>query len=239
MTEKDLETASIDTVLDLIHKDDEQEEKISSVEYHKALSISTRGKTVVLKRKPKEMWVNNFNPHFMEAWQANMDIQFCMDSYAIITYITDYLTKGDSGLTKELRKALKESKNCNNFEQLNYLKMVYFKHKQVSVAEATYRLVRGLDLKKSNIACIFVATGYPRNRSTFFMAANPAENSTDVDYLEGEEQPTVESNKTPVTLEGKQGQFKEGETIHQKYSQRPEALDDVCLPQFATSYTYI
>ena len=183
------------------------------------------------------MWVNNFNPHFMEAWQANMDIQFCMDSYAIITYITDYLTKGDAGLTKELRTALKETKNCNNFEQLNYLKLIYFKHKQVSVAEATYRLVKGLDLKKSNIACTFVTTGYPRNRSTFFMPAASTEKSTE-ENLDGDEQPIPESNKTPVTLEGKQGQFKEVDTIHVKYSQRPKSLDNVCLAQFATSYTY-
>ena len=73
----------------------------------------------------------------MKAWQANMDIQFTMDSYAVITYISDYLTKGDAGLTEELRKALFETKHCNNFEQLNYLKMIYFKHKQVSVCEAT------------------------------------------------------------------------------------------------------
>merc|ERR1712016_162948 len=124
----------------------------------------------------------------MEAWQANMDIQFCMDSYAIITYITDYLSKGDAGLTKELRKALKETKNCNNFEQLNYLKTVYFKHKQVSVAEATYRLVRGLDLKKSNIACTFVATGFPENRSSFFRPAKPAEKSIDVENVDNDEQ---------------------------------------------------
>ena len=228
---KELENSNLDSIL--------KELNIESNAYHKALSISERGTMVILERKPSEMWVNNYNPLFMKVWQANMDIQFCMDSYAIITYITDYLTKGDAGLTQELRKALKETKDCNNFEQLNHLKMVYFKHKQVSVAEATYRLVRGLDLKKSNIACIFVATGYPRNRSTFFMSATPAEKSDDVENLVDEEEPVVESNKTPVTLEGKKGQFKEVQTIHQKYSQRPEVLDDVCLAQFATSYTYI
>ena len=47
------------------------------------------------------------------------------------------------------------------------------------------------------------------------------------------------SNKTPVKLEGKQGQYKEVDTIHLKYSQRPEILKDICLAQFATSYTYI
>ena len=41
-----------------------------------------------------------------------------------------------------------------------------------------------------------------------------------------------------VTIEGRQGQFKEVETIHEKYSQVPEILDEVCLAQFATYYTY-
>ena len=79
---------------------------ISSEAYHDALAISTRGSMIILKRRPDEMWVNNYNPIFLKAWQANMDIQFCMDSYAIITYITDYLTKGDAGLTKELTKVI-------------------------------------------------------------------------------------------------------------------------------------
>ena len=140
-----------------------------------------------------------------------------MDSYAVITYISDYLTKGDVGLTKELRKALLETKHCNNFEQLNYLKMIYFRHKQVSVSEATYRLVRGLDLKKSNIACIYVGTGYPKNRSTFFAPAAPTEKSTDVDDVTGEEEHFIqESNKTPIVIEGRQETFKEVETIHTK-----------------------
>ena len=155
MTEEELNECTLDKILENCD--------ISSEVYHNALGISERGKTIVMKRKLNEMWVNNYNPHFMKAWTANMDIQFCMDSYAVVTYVTDYLTKGDAGLTKELRKALLETKHCNNFDQLNHLKMTYFKNKQVSVAEATYRLVRGLDLKRSNIACIFVATGYSRN----------------------------------------------------------------------------
>ena len=100
-----------------------------------------------------------------------MEIQFCLDNYSVVTYITDYLTKGDAGLTKELRKALVDCKGSNNIDTLNYLKMVYFKHKQVSVAEATYRLLRNLSLKKSNITCTYLATGFPENRSTFFRKA--------------------------------------------------------------------
>ena len=38
----------------------------------------------------------------------------------------------------------------------------------LSVSEATTRLGKVFDLKKSNIVCIHVTTGYPRNRSILF-----------------------------------------------------------------------
>ena len=65
--------------------------------YKNALQISEKGQTVVLKRKLSERNVNNYNPLYMLAWRANMDIQFCNDNYAIVTYITDYITKADAG----------------------------------------------------------------------------------------------------------------------------------------------
>ena len=94
MTDAELETSTLDQILK------HENVGVDSHDYHDALAISTRGNVVIMKRKPNEQWVNNYNPHFMKAWMANMDIQFCMDSYAVITYITDYLTKGDAGLTK-------------------------------------------------------------------------------------------------------------------------------------------
>ena len=234
MTKDQLEQKDLESILK------HEKVNVTSEAYHEALSISERGQMVILERKPSEIWVNNYNPTMMLAWQANMDIQFCMDSYAIITYITDYLTKGDAGLTKELRKALKETKNCNNFEQLNYLKLTYFKNKQVSVAEATYRLIRGLDLKKSSIACIYLATGYPKNRSSFFRPAKSAEKPVDTENV-SEENPIAEEEDSNelIALEGRQGQFKEVETVHQKYSQRPGILEEVCLAQFTISYHHV
>ena len=80
-----------------------------------------------------------------------MDIQFCLDTYAVVTYITDYLSKGDVGLTKALAKALSESKELNEFDRLNYIKKVYFTSRQVCVSEAAYKLIYGLNLKGSNV----------------------------------------------------------------------------------------
>ena len=97
-----------------------------------------------------------------------MDLQFSYDSYAIVSYITDYLCKADAGVTKAFSDALKESKGCTDLERLNIIKRAYFTHRQVSAAEAVYRLTPGMSLKASSIKSKFVATGYPENRSNFF-----------------------------------------------------------------------
>ena len=43
------------------------------------------------------------------------------------------------GVTEALQKALNETKDCNDFDRLNYMKKMYLTHRQVSVSEATYR----------------------------------------------------------------------------------------------------
>ena len=217
---------------------------ITSEKYHDALRFSERGKTIILKRTLNERKINNYNPDFLLAWQANMDIQFSLDNYAIVTYITDCMTKGDAALTKELRQALLNCKGCNDWETLNHLKMVYFKHKQVSVAEATYRLLNGLCLKKSNITCTYIGTGFPKNRSSFFTPVNPVakksdEDPDDADFQEEEIATTDENNNETVGLPGRNKKYKEIDTIHKRYSERPSSLSDVCLAQFGTSYRSI
>ena len=208
-------------------------------EYESALKISQKGSTVVLKRNLNERMVNNFNPHYLLTWQANMDIQFVMDTYAVITYITDYMTKSDAGLTAELKKALNETKGCNDFEQLTYLKKVYFTHKQVGVSEATYRLLNGLSLTKSSLSNIFVATGFPQNRSAFYRSVSNEQQSEPEPGEEQQESHFEDTSDDLVTIPGRQGHFKKVNTIHQKYSERPDTLEKICLAQFATSYHYV
>ena len=65
--------------------------------YHDALSVSPAGYRIVLKRDVDEIFVNNYNSEWIFNWSANMDIQFCFDYFAIITYISDYYGKDDSG----------------------------------------------------------------------------------------------------------------------------------------------
>ena len=52
-------------------------------QYVSALQVSTKGSVVILKRKPIECNINNHNPSVMLAWQANMDIQYVLNAYAM------------------------------------------------------------------------------------------------------------------------------------------------------------
>ena len=99
----------------------------------------------------------------LKVWNANMDVQFCLDNFAIVTYVHDYLTKTDDGLTKFMKEAIKEKKSSDigTFEKLNYVKQVYFTHRQVCEAEAVYRLSQDIHLKGSNVATKFITTGFP------------------------------------------------------------------------------
>ena len=71
--------------------------KIRNDIYEKALGLSSKGYTVWIKRDVDEIYTNNYNPEWIKAWNANMDLKPCFDYFAVITYITDYYMKDESG----------------------------------------------------------------------------------------------------------------------------------------------
>ena len=180
----------------------------------------------------------------MLAWQGNLDIQFCYDGFAVVTYITDYLSKGDAGITAALRQAITETKGCNDFERLNYMKRVFFTHRQVSVAEAAYRLIPGMNLTSSSVKTTFVSSGYEENRSRMYTKTKhdddfSLQSDSEYDSEDGSEDDfesyTIEREK--FSIPGREGTFEaSGTTIHEKYQNRPKIIENVCLAQFATSY---
>ena len=132
-------------------------------DYKKALKMSDRGKQVILKRNPNECYINNYNERCLRAFQANMDLQFCMDVYAVVTYVCDYWSKDETGMTEFLKEALKETKSLGNRERLSHLKRTYMSKRQIGKSEAIYRAIPSLHLQESNIACTFVQVSLLRS----------------------------------------------------------------------------
>ena len=212
-----------------------KENGIDENEYYEALCISEKGVTIVYRRNVYEAYINVYNPIYMYAWQANMDIQLCTDNYAVVSYVTEYLSKPDVGLTKKLNEAAKETKSWSDKDRMHYFKHLYMTYREISEAEAVYRLFRSLQLKHSDLKVIFVHSGFPKNRSTFLKKL-PEEGD---DFVEdGDDKKAYKTNGEIFSVVGRSGNFQKTSSVHYKYSQRPEAkiLDYVCLAQFATSY---
>ena len=146
-----------------------------------------------------------------------------------------------------MKEALNVDAKQNAKEKLKTLKEAYFTHRQVGIAEAVYRLIPGMYLRSSNIHCIFVITGFPKNRSIFWRKVaedDKGEMNLDGDGSDNEtEAPVVDRAKRLVRLPNKTGYYVESITIHDRYAVRPQSkdpnsfgrLETISLPQFATS----
>ncbi|XP_071131126.1 reticulocyte-binding protein homolog 2a-like [Mytilus edulis] len=67
----------------------------------------TNRNTVVLKRQSNEIYTNQYNPHLLRAWDANMDIQYILDAFSCVVYIISYISKAE----RELGLLLQQTKN--------------------------------------------------------------------------------------------------------------------------------
>jgi hypothetical protein len=66
------------------------EAEVSWEDYEESLSLTQRGTEVVLQRDIKEMMINNYNPVWLRAINANHDVKLVPDVFGVVTYVTDY-----------------------------------------------------------------------------------------------------------------------------------------------------
>ena len=216
---------------------------VQSQDYHEALGVSQTGSCVILKRKPSEIFINNYNPEWIKAWNGNMDIQAPLDFFAVITYITDYYTKAEPVMTLALKDAAKQCRGKGKKEQLRFMAQAFMTHRQMGECEAYYRMIPSLHLSQSNLKCVFVATGFPWNRSKFLAKVEEAGKDKILDVNPGEcdveEVDQDERGKWPsktIEIPGHEGHFRPAPPIHEKYACRPKSLENMCLAQFAISF---
>ena len=149
------------------------ENEKSAIEiYEAALGVSANGYKIVHKRDIDEIYVNNYNREWLINWNATMDLQLCLDYYAIITYICDYYSKDDSGTMGHIAQALKKAENESLKTKLSLVINQFLTHRQIGESEAYFKILPHLHLKWSNIETVFVPTGFKCNRSSFLRQIN-------------------------------------------------------------------
>ena len=203
--------------------------------YMEAVSTTKQGKVIVLERRIAEVWINNYNPLWLKCWNANMDLQFAIDEYAIITYVVSYVGKDETGMTKFLKDVLKNTKGLPIESQMKALKTAWLDHRQIGSSETVYRILPGLHLKDSNITCIFVASGFPENRASFFKKVSEEDSKFEKNDEESDDE-DVEPHAKKIKLANRDGTYQQKTTVHDRYAMRPKVLEEMCLAQFAVSY---
>ena len=83
-----LKKAKIEKIVQIDEKlSEEDRDKQLVTEYHKLLSFSVKGYSVVLKRDISEIYINNFNSEWLPVWNSNMDVSPVFDYHAVVVYV--------------------------------------------------------------------------------------------------------------------------------------------------------
>ena len=122
-------------------------------EYIEALSQSRHGYSVVQQRDLDEININSYNVEWMRAWNGNMDIQVVLDYFAVITYVTDYYSKDDTGTMEVIKAALDQSDAKNVKDKMKTVANAFLTHRQMGEAKAVYKLLPPMKLK-SQMLCV-------------------------------------------------------------------------------------
>ncbi|KAI3356757.1 hypothetical protein L3Q82_003436 [Scortum barcoo] len=181
-------------------------------EYKQCLSMTAKSSEVILKRDPKDCWVNGYNPYLLDAWDGNMDIQFILNAYSCIAYICSYISKAEHGLSEYLKTMIDNSRheNVNESDEMKQIMQAYSKKREVSAQECVARAC-GLHMKQCTRSVVFVQTD-----------DNALKMSYPLSFLENK---TLDS--VNVWMSG----------LPDKYKSRPEMpeFEAMCLADFAAT----
>ncbi|XP_072565389.1 uncharacterized protein [Paramormyrops kingsleyae] len=191
---------------------------ISQEIFEAAYSRITKKTTIVLKRRPCEVWVNQYNRDLLRCWNANMDIQFVVDAYSCIVYIISYISKAEREMGLLLANAQKEATQQGNLdakEALRQLGSVFLHNREVSAQESVYRLTN-MRLKEGSRKVQFIPTG-----------ENVVKMSLPLNVIR---------KKAECENENEQGIWMN--SITDRYKARPETKEfaGMCLARFASEY---
>ena len=120
---------------------------------------------LILRRATKDIFTNNYNKNLIKLHQANMDIQFICDEYAVVEYICNYITKNEQGLSATI-KSINDEAISEGEETLKTIKKIgsaLDKGRECSIQEAIYRSL-GLKMTYFNDVVRFVNTNHPERR---------------------------------------------------------------------------
>ena len=107
-------------------------------------------------------------------FEAKIDLQFILEEYGVASYIINYISKVDCGLSKMLREAADDTRNgyTNVRDKLRAIANVFINGNLMSAQEASFHVL-SLPLSRSSRASVFVNTS-PINERVRMLKQNSA-----------------------------------------------------------------
>ena len=189
---------------------------ITQSQFEKAHHQIASQESIIIGRKPGDVWINQYNPNLLRMWNANLDVQYVINSYACVIYIVSYMSKAEREMGMLLDHTVSEMRDGNKDakESMKAVGQVYMQNREVSAQESVYR-VCSLKLKESSRKVEFISVGPDPIRMSLPLSV--IRNRTDCD---GDE----ESIWFPSKIE--------------RYKARPRTptFNDMCLATFCSQY---
>ena len=155
-----------------------------------------------------------------------MDLQLCLDFFAIITYISDYYSKDDTGTMCFIKDALKRAENESLKTKLALVVSTFLTHRQIGESEAFFKILPHLEMKSSNIKSVFIPTGFKSNRSQFLRQI------TDIE---------MKNCPNVIQIDNRDGYYIEAPSLLDKYQRRDISrnihLQNLTYLQFCMKYS--
>ncbi|GBM56827.1 hypothetical protein AVEN_226240-1, partial [Araneus ventricosus] len=145
--------------------------------------------------------------------QANMDIQFILDEYAVVAYLVDYINKSGRGISRILRNCVEatSSQKTSLKEGLKAVANQFINSVEISAQEAAWSILE-LPMSKISEDTIFIPTFRQEERTRMLKSKDILGN------LDADCRDVYELN------------------IIDYYTKRPKKLEQECLAKFAAWY---
>ena len=99
-----------------------QEINLDVETYNDTLKILQRGPTVILKLNPQDVFIYACNHDILSLWRGYFDLQYVIKEIATVKYVCSYMTKGEKGMGKTLKRIAKECQSDAIQTQRNKMK---------------------------------------------------------------------------------------------------------------------
>ena len=185
--------------------------------YHEYLAMSRTGVKVVLQRDIGEIYVNTYNPLWLEMWDGNMDLSPVKDFFAVVTYITEYAFKPEPQ-ELEMKRLLELVKDESMEKQMRVIAQAFQDTREMGFSEAVYKLLPELVMTNSNVKKQWVCVGREEERTTRARKATKGD---------------IEAGRQVFQLEGVEGDWMEQWDMRSKYLRRDNKVWNLSFAQFA------